>query len=126
MNAKQTINTLFLTLSNTPYPHTLSPAPKRILATTVLRKWNQQWRIMIHHAVRFTSSPFTGDQLSLSMPKSTKKTPLPPSISGMNTVGNSKEREKGEKEERILKEMSRLGLPPMTAAELDGLLKGGQ
>ena len=79
---------------------------------------------MIHHAVRFTSSPFTGDQLSLSMPKTTKKTQLPPSISGMNSVCNSKEREKVEKEERILKEMSRLGLPPMSAAELDGLLKG--
>lgn len=83
---------------------------------------------MIHHAVRFTSSPFTGDQLSLSMPKSTKKTQLSSSASVnvmMNgPVSNNKEREKVEKEERIVKEMSRLGLPPMSSAELDGLLKG--
>ena len=83
---------------------------------------------MIHHAVRFTSSPFTGDQLSLSMPKSTKKTQLSSSsasVTMMNPVNNNKEREKVEKEEqRIVKEMSRLGLPPMSSAELDGLLKG--
>jgi hypothetical protein len=36
--------------------------PKRVFATTVLRKFNQQWRVVIHHAARFTSSPYTGDQ----------------------------------------------------------------
>ena len=80
---------------------------------------------MIHHAVRFTSSSFTGDQEKLSMPKNIRKQQqLSSSVSGMNSVSNNKEREKVEKEERILKEMSRLGLPPMSAAELDSLLKG--
>ena len=38
------------------------PAAKRVFATTVLRKFNKQWRVMIHHAGRFSSSPYTGDQ----------------------------------------------------------------
>jgi hypothetical protein len=29
---------------------------KKVLATTALRKFNQQWRIMFHHAVPFASS----------------------------------------------------------------------
>lgn len=37
-------------------------APKRVFATTILRKFNQQWRVMVHHASRFSSSPYTGDQ----------------------------------------------------------------
>jgi hypothetical protein len=41
----------------------MQPAPaKRVFATTVLRKFNQQWRVTLHHASRFTSSPYTGDQ----------------------------------------------------------------
>ena len=40
--------------------------PKRVFATTVLRKFNQQWRVMIHHAARFSTSPYTGDQKKVS------------------------------------------------------------
>jgi hypothetical protein len=35
----------------------------RVLATTILRRANKQWRILTHHAVRMWSSPFTGDAL---------------------------------------------------------------
>jgi len=37
---------------------------RRVLATTILRKFNKQWRIVCHHAQRITSSPYTGDQVS--------------------------------------------------------------
>ena len=105
-----------------PAPVTKPSPPKRVLATTVLRKWNQQWRVMVHHAVRFTSSPFTGDQLTLSMPKVSKRNQM---LSSSTAVVTSKDRGKAEIEERIAREMARLGLPPMTAADLDALLKGG-
>jgi hypothetical protein len=32
-----------------------------VLATTILRRANKQWRILSHHAVRMWSSPFTCD-----------------------------------------------------------------
>lgn len=36
---------------------------RRVLATTILRKFNKQWRIVCHHAQRMGSSPYTGDQV---------------------------------------------------------------
>ena len=40
-----------------------TPPVKRVIATTVLRKFNRQWRILIHHAIKFKSSAYTGDQM---------------------------------------------------------------
>ncbi len=34
---------------------------KTVLTTTILRKWNQQWRVMSHHASRISYSEFTGN-----------------------------------------------------------------
>jgi hypothetical protein len=52
-----------------PPPPAKPPAPRRVLATTVLRKWNQQWRVVLHHAARFTSSPYTGDAIDIPVSK---------------------------------------------------------
>ena len=41
----------------------------RVLATTVLRRCNSQWRIVCHHAVRMWSSPFTNDQIDVTFSK---------------------------------------------------------
>lgn len=41
----------------------------RVLATTVLRRCNSQWRIVSHHAVRMWSSPFTNDQIDVTFSK---------------------------------------------------------
>lgn len=55
-----------------------------MFATTVLRKFNQQWRVTLHHASRFTSSPYTGDQ---------KKAPsLADSISASSSSASSTSR----------------------------------
>jgi len=46
------------------YVQSMQQLPKRrVLATTTLRKFNKQWRIVCHHAQRIGSSPYTGDQV---------------------------------------------------------------
>ena len=43
---------------------TITPKkPRKIFATTVLRKWNNQWRIMMHQAFRIERSPYTGNEV---------------------------------------------------------------
>lgn len=41
---------------------------KRIFATTVLRYFNKQWRIAIHHALRFRLSSLTKDLPEIKLP----------------------------------------------------------
>lgn len=36
---------------------------RKIFATTILRKWNNQWRIMLHQAFRIERSPYTGNEI---------------------------------------------------------------
>ena len=38
----------------------------KILATTILRRSNKQWRILCHHALRVRSSPYTGDEMEVT------------------------------------------------------------
>jgi len=35
--------------------------PKRIITTLVLRKFNKQWRVQVHHATKFSKSTLAGD-----------------------------------------------------------------
>lgn len=38
----------------------------RVLATTVLRRANKQWRILSHHAVRVQENPFVSDAIGVA------------------------------------------------------------
>jgi len=113
-------------------PPSKPPPPKRVLATTVLRKWNQQWRVVLHHAARFTTSPFTGDQIALTAPKTGRKALASSGAAaaaamamGLGGLGGMSVGDKAEREEKVLRDMARYGLPEMSSAELDSLLKGG-
>ena len=74
------------------------PAPKRVFATTVLRKFNKQWRVMIHHAGRFSSSPYTGDQ---------KK--IPDLVLGISGTSKAKKQTALKVEEKSDREMAQKG-----------------
>jgi len=50
---------------NAPPPKPVKVPPRRIFATTILRKFNRQWRVMMHHAARFKTSSFTNDMMAL-------------------------------------------------------------
>jgi hypothetical protein len=42
------------------------PEVKKVVALTVLRKWNKQWRIMSHHAAKYSTGDLTGDAKAVS------------------------------------------------------------
>lgn len=40
-------------------------SPRKLFATTILRKFNNQWRLMKHHVTNFKTSVFTGNALDV-------------------------------------------------------------
>lgn len=102
----------FAKKKNAPVVKTKKSAPRRVFATTLLRKFNQQWRVVLHHAGLFSSSVYTGDQKDLAMQVQTP-------AKKQGTVS-----QKSEIESKFSKEINRGG-PPMSSAELQSLLKEG-
>lgn len=39
---------------------------KQVLVTTVLRKWNKQWRILSHHGVAVDEDPFLSNRKAVA------------------------------------------------------------
>jgi hypothetical protein len=102
----------FAKKKNAPVVKAKKTAPRRVFATTLLRKFNQQWRVVLHHAGRFSSSVYTGDQKDLTVQ-------VQPPAKKQGIVS-----QKNEIESKFSKEINRGG-PPMSSTELQSLLKEG-
>lgn len=85
-----------------------APPVKQVVTTHVLRKFNKQWRVMIHHAARFTSSPYTGG------------TPVDKLISKIEKKSNARSSSKSVATSNVAKTR---GLPAVLPDELQNLLK---
>lgn len=86
------------TLSSQSQQQQLLQQPKLMLATTILRKWNKQWRIMSHHVAKFKSSPYTDDPLSVKQAKTNRRkldsNSISSSISSSSSIASKRKKDK--------------------------------